>query len=86
MKGGGLEMEITKVTLDLVKLGLVAGYLLVIFGLLSLFFPRVLLKLNSWANKFLVNLDKGTFARRIPSGLISLLIGGFILFILYKYL
>lgn len=79
-------MEITKITVDLVKVAIFGGYLLVIFGILYLFFPQILIKLNSWANKLSVNLDEKSFTYRIPYGLALLVIGGIILIILYKFL
>jgi len=79
-------MEITKVTLDLVKVAFLAGYLLVIFGLLSLFFPKALLKINTCANNILVSLDGGTFTHKVASGIISLMLGSVILFSIYYFL
>jgi len=48
-------MEITTFTIDLVG---VAGYALVIFGLTFLFPPKILLKLNNYANSFFINFLK----------------------------
>ncbi len=79
-------MEVTKITFDLVKLGILSGYLLIIFGLLSLFFPKTLIKLNNWANKLLVTWDNTAFSHRIILGIVSFLLGFFILFTIYKFL
>jgi len=79
-------MEITQFTIDLVNIGLLAGYLLAIVGVLLLFFPKGLLRINNLANRVLVRLDENSFKYRVPSGIISVLLGLTILFILYKYL
>jgi len=51
-------MEITTFTIDLVGVAGFAGYALVIFGLTFLFPPKILLKLNNYANSFFINFLK----------------------------
>jgi len=77
-------MEITRITIDLVVVAIMAGYLLIIFGLLSLIFPKALIKINSAANKFLANLDRETIHHRIITGIVSLIIGCGILYCISK--
>jgi len=55
---GGWYMEITTFTIDLVGVAGFAGYALVIFGLTFLFPPKILLKLNNYANSFFINFLK----------------------------
>lgn len=74
-------MELTTITLDLIKLGMFSGYVLIIFGLLFLFCPKALIRVNNLANKLLVNLDTNSFSHRIIMGMMSLVIGTGILYL-----
>jgi hypothetical protein len=74
-----------EITIDLVKVSIFAGYSLVIFGILTLIAPRLLLNVNAWANKLLINLDDKSIAHRICSGIASLLLGTIILSVMFKF-
>ncbi|MDO9574378.1 MAG: hypothetical protein Q7I94_05220 [Candidatus Contubernalis sp.] len=66
----------------MIILGIVLGVLMVIVGLLYLFSPGLLVKLNEWGKRTLFS-DEWTVGHRLLMGIFFLLVGLFVLYLIF---
>jgi len=66
----------------MIILGAILGVLIVIIGLLYLFSPRFLVKLNEWGKRILFS-DEWTIGHRLLMSIFFLLVGLFVLWLTF---